>query len=214
MFDSVVVCVCLLLVGFGLCFGLIINFQNGHVAVIRDVFEYLSFAATIAAAGVAIYALTAWRNEFRHNKLFECLSRLKNSVESMDICSKSLRYFMHYNIWLAKGDSGRFQGLRELATEAKHSWLSADKELHRAIDECELFVGRSDLDAVVLLHAEIAAIVFGCEMKMLDLIFEQSELSVPLVHDEYAKADSELTRLVGDLKMHVIRLRQDAFKIK
>jgi len=73
----------------------------GDYSKLKDALECMSFLATTVAAIVAIYTLSAWKNQFRHAERFSSLRAVKDAITDLhlyrghllaviDIC-KSLR---------------------------------------------------------------------------------------------------------------------------
>lgn len=64
----------------------------------KDVFETLSYIATIIAAGVAISALTSWKAQFRTERRYEELQNLREALNGLGMITRLLKAFADYHI--------------------------------------------------------------------------------------------------------------------
>lgn len=212
MLDRVVVLGCVLLLCMGLCFGLIINYENGPATVIKDIFEFLSFVATIAACIAAIVALRGWRAEFRYSKSYDCLSRLKSAAKNVIVVRKYFREFMHYQLFEARKDRVIVPQQKDNFLAVKAEWDAANAELLSEIEDVDLFVGNESLSKLMALQSELSEEAFVATLKMIEMIFETDDLKISKVHSYQLEMDMLFKDIVSDIQWLVNDLRRDAFK--
>lgn len=213
MLDWVVALGCALLLFLGLSFGLAINYEQGPSTVIKDVFELLSFIATIAACIAAIVTLWRWRAEFRYSKSYECMSRLKAASKKISIVRKYFREFMHFQLLEARKERVMSDEQKSNFLLIKTDWDSANSELVSAIEEVDLFVDNDALCKLTSLQGELSQEAFISTIKMIEMIFESDDLKVHKVHAYHLEVDTRLRDIVSDIQWLVNDLRRDAFKL-
>ncbi|MBS4090405.1 hypothetical protein [Pseudomonas rustica] len=109
------ICTMVLCVGalFGLLFsGVNINSLSGW----KDVFELLSYVATVGMAGFAIWTLDAWKSQFGFERRFDTLKELGDSFEDLRVIFKHIKHMKTYYVQRSAGDedSALSQVLEEL----------------------------------------------------------------------------------------------------
>ncbi|KAB0489671.1 hypothetical protein [Pseudomonas vancouverensis] len=189
--DRVIVSGCVLLVIFGVTLGVSINFQSGASETVKSILDTTAAIATIIAAGVAVYALTLWKSEFRHGKKFEALARLKAAVDSLGVAPRFMRYSMMHGVHSARRRAPESLFLNEALKGAREAWNLAESECLAAIDECEFFIDDSKFRELVILQIELYGLVVGFKDEMLDLMFREEEIDEASIRQQYAIAEKE-----------------------
>lgn len=210
--DRVMLLGCLLLVIFGAAFGVSVNLANGVNAAVKSTLEIASFLATISASGVAIYALTSWRAEFRHTKKYDALARLKAASDSLRVAPKYLRYSMMQGL---NNDALNPQGaefVNDAVSSARQSWFFADAELGAAIDECEFFISEREYRDLVCQQVAIYQLVSDFKDEMMDLQFKSDGIDKPAVRQKHLAIEAECMRLLQALHDSIRRMRDSNFR--
>ena len=210
--DRVMLLGCFLLVIFGASFGVALNLANGMNAAVKSTLEISSFLATISASGVAIYALTSWRAEFKHTKKYDALAKLKAASDSLRVAPKYLRYSMMQSLTNDGLNPQRSEFVNDAFSSARKSWFFADAELGAAIDECEYFISEWDYRDLVCQQLTIYELVSDFKDEMMDLQFQFDEIDKSAVRQKHSAVEAECMRLLQVLHDSIRRMRDSSFR--
>lgn len=64
----------------------------------KDFFETLSYIATIVAACVAVTTLNSWKSQFRLQRRYEDLQKLREALNGLGMVSRLLKKFSDYHV--------------------------------------------------------------------------------------------------------------------
>jgi len=210
--DRVMLLGCLLLVIFGTSFGVALNLESGVNAAVKSTLEIASFLATISASGVAIYALTSWRAEFKHTKKYDALARLKAASDNLRVAPKYLRYSMLQGLINDGLNPERSKLVNDAVSSARKSWFFADTELGAAIDECEYFISEREHRDLVFQQLAIYELVSDFKDEMMDLQFNFNEIDKSAVRQKHLVVEAECMRLLQVLHDSIRRMRDSSFR--
>jgi hypothetical protein len=97
----------------------------GDFGKLKDALECTSFLATTVAAVVAIYALNAWKAQFRHAERFTTLKSLKDTATDLHLYRGYLLAIIAVGESMRARDEARVGALQEVAMQKREKLLGA-----------------------------------------------------------------------------------------
>ena len=199
-----------------ICFGFfaagglyVAAYQKLGGDALKSAFEVLSFAATIAAAGVAAFTLTAWRNQWKHGESYTALKKLSLSLADLSCID---RYVRSYAQMLAAeiGEVDRVPELKALYKANSAAYAVAIREFRSALEDVHLLLGSDHLDGILkspeVLSEEVRVVVQSVILMTYSSDPEQDPLSYAL------QRALEIREDIGKGKLTVLRLRSDRIR--
>lgn len=177
---------------------------------LKESLECISYVATVAACIAAILALKSWKTQFWHSKKYECLARLKLASDNIQCAGRHVRFFTRNQIRINELIFGQFPSLEARASEAEQAWVSADTEMGRAIDECELFLASKVQRELFLLHDELSQVVRSYEYRFFDFL-EDKVVAMQVIHSAERTAYAQCDEIVGKIKILIKSMRSKEF---
>lgn len=179
---------------------------------IKDGLEVVSYLATVAACIAAILALKSWQAQFRYGKKFESLTALKLASDNISCATRHIRLFTRNQMRAQGFIQGEFPALEARATEVEQAWIAAEKDLSRAIDECELFVSAKFYREVFLLGQELTQFVRGYEYKFFELL-EVKGITAHEIHRVERENSMQSDRVISAIQSTVRAMRLKEFPL-
>lgn len=122
--------ICFLLVCVGVVLGLLLSGVNiNSLSGWKDIWELLSFMATVATACFAIWTLGAWRAQFGFEKRFVTLKELGDSFEDLRVIFTHITHIKAY--WLQKAEGIEDSQLSAELEDLERSGLMWDAAINR-----------------------------------------------------------------------------------
>lgn len=207
--DRVIFFGCVLLVLFGGFLGVSIDLSTDAYMAIKSALDVMAAVSTIAAAGVAVYALTAWRSEFTHSKKFDALARLKKAVDDLRVAPKYMRYAMLHAFARNNSNQENAAAFADALKDASSKWLSADKDFSSASDDCELFIVDARLRDLIVSQIEMFSMVTCFRDDLREGFFELEGVDESEVRKRYRSVEVDCLRCLDKLEILVGSLRSD-----
>lgn len=181
-------------------------------ASVKEGLEVTSYLATVAACIAAILALKSWRAQFRYGKKFESLTALKVASDNIRCATRHIRLFTRNQMRAQGFVQGEFPTLEARAAEVEQAWIAAEKDLLRAIDECELFVNSKFFRKVFLLSQELTQFVRDYEYRFFELL-EVKETTAHDIHRVERESSAESERVISEIQSTVRAMRLKEFPL-
>jgi len=185
-------------------------YQKISLEKFKAVFELLSFIATIGAAVVATFTLTAWRLQWEHGERYNALKKLSLALGDLTVAYRYIRSYADY-ISATVSEVDKVPQLEALYKANQIAYVTAAKEFRSALEDVRLLLG--DVCREGILESE------DCFSEKVSTVIQSiillSYSSNP--EDEDARTYA-LQRALGlreeidQAKTSILRLRQDSIR--
>jgi hypothetical protein len=133
----------------GVCYMAI--YQKISMEELKSGFELLSFIATIGAAVVATFTLTAWRSQWEHGESYSALKKLSLALADLTVVYRYIRSYADY-ISATISDVEKVSQFEALYKANQVAYSAATKEYRSALEDVRLLLG--DVCAEGILESE------------------------------------------------------------
>lgn len=112
---------------------------------IKNALECTSYVATTLAAVVAIFALNAWKYQFKHTERFKCLSELKEAATDLNAYMEYLHDF--YSACFNSIPNGGTLTWKHLPDGSLAQWDKAIDRYRRVWTTARIFLTKAEIDS-------------------------------------------------------------------
>lgn len=122
--------ICILILCVGVLLGMLLSGVNiNSLSGWKDVWELLSFIATVATACFAIWTLGAWKAQFGFEKRFATLKDLGDSFEDLRVIFTHIGHIKTY--WLRKSEGVEDSQLSDVLEDLERTGLMWESAINR-----------------------------------------------------------------------------------